>query len=148
MARTNKEHTQTFYHRVDSVIQMMLDNPQWIAKNRNDDLNEWIQNEFDVGSDMATKYIQEAKREYNRMARQINSRNIKKKRQNAIMDRESIARRARKKGDFKSELAALEQRDILEGIYITKTDIDLRTDVVVVPKAEKRTMPDFEQNDE
>lgn len=117
MPKTDQSgHTQTFWERVDAVLLILLDNPDWILKRRNDDLNLIVREEFEVENVQAGKYIKEAKT----LFRKYKVNNIEQHRTKAILDREKVVRLALKQEKLQTALNAMRERDIIKGIYVEK----------------------------
>ena len=136
MPRINKDHTGSFYARVDEVVSLLLDNVNWINNKRPAGLNDLIQKKYNVSKAQAHRYIREAQKE----VQTVNDFNIEEKRQLAIYERENIILKAKKAGNLRLALDAMKDRDALQGLYTTKIENSFQEipAIVYVPADESR----------
>jgi len=128
-------HTPDYYAKVDAIVKMLLDNPEWIIKKRSNSLSNKISKDFNVSPQMAREYIREAKKIFIQMGKE----SIEEARLRAVRDRNSLIQRCRKANDRRTEATVLRDRDIILGVYVE--NININEKIVV-------KLPDDMKNDE
>lgn len=68
MPKTDNEHTELFWSRVDSVVVLILENDRYLQAKRNPELIYLVKNQFGVEERQAQRYIKEAKKEIRKFA--------------------------------------------------------------------------------
>ena len=120
MPKTEKEHTEQYYAKVDAIVNMLLEEPQWILRPRSHELTEMVKKKLDVKYDMATKYIRDAKAEF----RKKTSGNFKTKQTKIKNMYLSLIRRAQKTNKLGTERLAIRDLATILGVYVEKADFN------------------------
>ena len=127
--KNDAEHTEMVWSRVDSVVNLILENDRYLQSKRNGELTQLVVKQFNVSERNAQRYIGEAKKEIRRVG-------IKEKEKafvRAIRDREFLYSKAKSGSDFKLALEIVKDRDKLCGLYVDEVSV----------KGEIKTIPDL-----
>ena len=127
--KNDAEHTEMVWSRVDSVVNLILENDRYLQSKRNGELTQLVVKQFNVSERNAQRYIGEAKKEIRRVG-------IKEKEKafvRAIRDREFLYSKAKTGLDFKLALEIVKDRDKLCGLYVDEVTV----------KGEIKTIPDL-----
>lgn len=127
--KNDSEHTEMVWSRVDSVVNLILENDRYLQSKRNGELTQLVVKQFNVSERNAQRYIGEAKKEIRRVG-------IKEKEKafvRAIRDREFLYSKAKTGLDFKLALEIVKDRDKLCGLYVDEVTV----------KGEIKTIPDL-----
>ena len=127
--KNDAEHTEMVWSRVDSVVNLILENDRYLQSKRNGELTQLVVKQFNVSERNAQRYIGEAKKEIRRVG-------IKEKEKafvRAIRDREFLYSKAKTGLDFKLALEIVKDRDKLCGLYVDEVSV----------KGEIKTIPDL-----
>lgn len=140
MPRTDEKHTDIVWARVDSVVNLILENDRYLLSKRNGDLCRMVMEKFAIAERTAYRYIAEAKKEI----RKLVSTDKTKAFARAMRDREFLYQKA-KNGvkdeknklvvypDLKLALDVVKDREKLQGLYVDEINV----------KGEIRTKPDL-----
>lgn len=120
----NEGHTHAFWARVDSVVNLLLENDRYLQAKRNAELVLIVIERFGVEERMAQTYISEAKK----VTRKIADENKNKAFVKAVNDREYLFQKAKAPfkddagkiigaPDYKLALDIIKDRDKLFGLY-------------------------------
>jgi len=124
-----EKRTETIWQRVDAVAQLILENDLYLQKNRTDELNKVVAEKYQVSKRTAQRYIQEARREINKLGKTNKKKSLSK----AVRDREYLLQIAKVglkdknknyivKPNHKLALEILKDREELFGLYIQKIE--------------------------
>jgi hypothetical protein len=114
-----------FWVKVNEIIEMMLDEPEYMERRRLMEFVERIKAKYEIGQRQAYRMLKEAREEL----LQIKKRDVEKNLDRALTDREYLLRKAKKDLDNKFALEVMKDRDRLLGLYVerSKADISLRS---------------------
>lgn len=118
MPKINSPHTDQYWVRVDSVINLILSNDRFLQSRRNKELTNTVKEKFNISTRMAQQLISDARKEVKTLGR----KNSKKALEKAIRDRELLFSKVKGNlnDNFKAVSIALEvlqDRDKLLGLY-------------------------------
>ncbi|MEW6507198.1 MAG: hypothetical protein AB1432_05575 [Bacteroidota bacterium] len=127
--KTDKEHTEFVWTRVDAVVNLILENDRYMQSKRNPELTKTVMDKFNLASRTAHRYISEAKKEI----RKLGQSNKKKAFERAIRDREYLFQKSKNgikdeqnlyvtKPDLKLALEVVKDRDKLNGLYVDQIE--------------------------
>jgi hypothetical protein len=117
-------HTESFWARVDAVVNLLLENDRYLQSKRNSELVQIVMQRFSVEERMAQNYISEAKKVTRKIAEDNKSKAFIK----AVNDREYLFQKAKAPfkddtgkiigiPDYKLALDIIKDRDRLFGLY-------------------------------
>ncbi|PKN95869.1 MAG: hypothetical protein CVU43_23645 [Chloroflexi bacterium HGW-Chloroflexi-5] len=69
MPRTKSKHTDQLWQRIDSVVNLILENDRYLQTRRSDELSKIVANKFSVSRRTAERYIVEARNEIRRLGK-------------------------------------------------------------------------------
>lgn len=139
MPKAETEHTEMVWARVDSVIQVILENDRYLQSKRIKELTDKICEQFDVSDRTARKYIAEAKKEIRKYYRLNKEKAFAK----AIQDREYLLQKAKGikdaagkkfvvKPDLKLALEIMKDREKLFGLYVEEVSVKGKISLVKI----------------
>ncbi len=139
MPKTENEHTDMIWARVDSVIQVILENDRYLQSKRIKELTDKICEQFDVSDRTARKYISEAKKEIRKYYKLNKDKAFAK----AIQDREYLLQKVKGikdpsgkkyiiKPDLKLALEVMKDRDKLYGLYVEEVNVKGKISLIKV----------------
>ncbi len=106
-------HTQTFWLRVETVVEIIIRNRECLKSKRAESLVEMVKEKLSVEDRMAKEYIKYAKP----LVRKKFSDDSKEALKDAILDREGLLLDAE---TVNEKLAIMKDRDDLKNLYTTK----------------------------
>lgn len=128
MPAIEKEHTENFYLNVERVIGLLLNNPYYLESKKAATLRQTVMETLKVSEPQAKRYISVAKKQIVEYYAEDNAKNKRK----AILRFEGIIRRAQRANDFRSELEAVKQLNIILGISNEETQADNKETKIVI----------------
>ncbi len=121
--------TESTWQKVDAIVHLILENDRYLHKNRSPELTQLIMAKYSISVRTAQRYIQDARREINKMGKSKKKGALSK----AIRDREYLLQIAKigikdKNGNLivkpnhKLALEILKDREELQGLYVEKIE--------------------------